>query len=418
VRATPSPLPPLKVVDRPLSRPPLYLTLFVVGVVLISLGPLLDSILNDLHLSVAQGGLLSVGLSAGVVVGGILLNFMLAPIPVKPMLVGATCLQVVALGAAGLLAHGLWSLFAALFAVGLAVVFLNSIPGMILGSVAKTRASRDMLVLMLFFALGMTAAPLAIGLLLDRGITWREIFVGEAILSAAFAVTLLVAPLTDIPGRENLRARQLRDVAVFNPGLLAGILVAAFLYVGAEFILNVWLSAFETHVLQASATLASLSVTTFWVGSIAGRLLVLRLVQRRPASRFLLACASTMAVFAVGVALSPSITVSLVAAFFAGLGASACYSLICSYSARFPAWHAGVVFSSVVLISGLGRIVFPYAVGAIAQATNFRLAVGLSAVLAAAVGVLALYLYQVGDTEAVEAQIAPAAAVPDVPLDE
>ena len=181
--------------DRPLSRWPLYATLLVVGVVLISLGPLLDSILQDLHLTVSEGGLLSVGLSLGIVVGGLLLNFVLAPIPIKATLLAATSVQAAGLVAAGLLAHGLWSLFAALFVVGLGLVFLNSIPGMVVGSLAKERATKDMLVLLLFFAAGMTVAPLVIGSILGLGVTWREVFLGEAVLSVALVVMLAAVPV-------------------------------------------------------------------------------------------------------------------------------------------------------------------------------------------------------------------------------
>jgi fucose permease len=393
--------------DRPLSRWPLYATLLVVGVVLISLGPLLDSILQDLHLTVSEGGLLSVGLSLGIVVGGLLLNFVLAPIPIKATLLAATSVQAAGLVAAGLLAHGLWSLFAALFVVGLGLVFLNSIPGMVVGSLAKERATKDMLVLLLFFAAGMTVAPLVIGSILGLGVTWREVFLGEAVLSVALVVMLAAVPVADIPGRENLRLRQLRELATFNRGLLAAILGATFLYIGAEFTLNVWLAKFETDVLGASATLAGLAVTAFWVGSIAGRLAALPLSRRFLASQMLLVCAGSMAVFAVGVAVSPSLPVAMVTAFLAGLGASACYSLISSYSAKFPRWHAGVVFSAIILVSGLGRIVFPYAVGAIAEATNFRIAVSLAAVLAAGVAVLALYFRRVGESPAAEADESP-----------
>ena len=70
------------------------------------------------------------------------------------------------------------------------------------------------------------------------------------------------------------------------------------------------------------------------MGLIAGRLLVMRLTQRYSPSRLLLICACTMAVF-TGRWPRPSLTAALVLAVFAGLGASACYGLIGSYSGRF-----------------------------------------------------------------------------------
>jgi MFS family permease len=102
-----------------------------------------------------------------------------------------------------------------------------------------------------------------------------------------------------------------------------------------------------------------------------------------------------MAVFALGVALSTSSAMSMVMAFCSGLGASAVFPLILSFSARFPKWHAGVVFSAVIMAGALGRIVFPYVIGPIADSLGFRIAIGLAFVLAAVLAGLSLYLHRV-----------------------
>ena len=108
-----------------------------------------------------------------------------------------------------------------------------------------------------------------------------------------------------------------------------------------------------------------------------------------------MAGAAVWAVFALGVALSVSAEMSMVMSFFAGLGASAGFPLILSFSARFPRWHAGVVFSSVIMAGALGRIVFPYLVGPLAESWGFRTAMGLAFVQAGALSLLALYLHRV-----------------------
>jgi MFS family permease len=55
----------------------------------------------------------------------------------------------------------------------------------------------------------------------------------------------------------------------------------------------------------------------------------------------------------------------------------------------------------VVMAGALGRIVFPYLIGPIADSAGFRLAMGLAFVLAGACSLLSLYLHRVsgeGDT--------------------
>ena len=110
-----------------------------------------------------------------------------------------------------------------------------------------------------------------------------------------------------------LAAADLKAVIAHDRGLLVGIVAACFLYAGAETTLNVWLPKFQIDVFASSDSWASLSVTLFWVGLIAGRISVMRLTRRYAPSRLMLICACTMAVFTVAVALAPSQAASLTA---------------------------------------------------------------------------------------------------------
>ncbi len=379
----------------------LYAATFLVGVTMISLGPLLDPILAELGIPLAQGGLLSVGFAVGMLVGVISLNLFLARVSAAWTIVLAAWLEAAGLAASGLLARGLWSLFVAYFFVGLGVVFLNSLPGMWVGCHVKTGTHRAMVILLLFFALGMMATPLAIALALALGGSWRWVFVAEAVLSLLVALLLTVQPLSDIKGRENLRLRQVRAVIGFNPVLFAVVLTASVLYIGAEFILNVWLPKFAIETFGVGKSVAGIAVTLFWVGLLTGRLAMVELTRRVAASRLLALGMGVMAVFALGVAFSVSVEMVMVMAFLSGLGASGAFPLILGFSGRFPAWHAGVVYSGVIMAGALGRIVFPYLIGPIAEKAGFRLAMGLAFVLAGACSGLAFYLRRVsGEGEA------------------
>jgi len=371
-----------------------------VGVVMISLGPILDPTVKDLGIPLSQAGLTSVGYALGMLAGVLALNLALARVPVQWTLIGAAWLQTLGLAAAGLLATGLWSLFGAYVVVGAGCVFLNSLPGMWVTSHNKVATARAMVVLLLFFAAGMMVTPLAIGAALGLGASWRWVLIAEAVLSLGLAVLLTLMPVSDIKGRENLRMRKLREVIGFNSRLFWAVLGASVLYIGSEFILNVWLAKFEIDVFSVSKTVASLAVTLFWAGLIIGRIIIVPLTRRYLASRLLMAGSAVMAVFALGVALSTTPAMSMVMSFLSGLGASAAFPLILSFSARFPKWHAGVVFSGVIMAGALGRIVFPYLIGPIAESLGFRVAIGLAFVLAAALSLLSLYLHRVsGEAE-------------------
>jgi fucose permease len=352
----------------------------------------LDAILVDLGIPLAQGGLLSVAFAVGMLGGLVLLNFFLAHVPVKWALVVAAGLDAVALAVSVLFTHSLWSLFVAYVFVGLGCVWLNSLPGMWLSSTVKVGTGHRMVILLLYFAFGMTVTPIVIGAAQGWGATWRWIFGAEAILSALLALTLAVFPISNITGRENLRWRQIRDVVGYNPGLFFGIMVTGMLYVGAEFVLNVWLPKFTIDTFGATKTVASQVVALFWGGLVIGRLIVLTQTKRVPTSRLLMVNAAGMAVFALGIALSTSLPMVMIMAFLCGMGTSASYPLIISFSARFQGWHSGVVYCGMVMGSGFGRLIFPYIVGPIADSFGFRLAIGLAFVLATAVALLSLLL--------------------------
>lgn len=379
----------------------LYATTFVVGLTVITLGPLLDSILRELQIPLSQGGLVSVGFAVGMLVGLVLLNFFLARVPVKWGLIGAAWLQALGLVASGILARGLWSLFVAYAFVGAGCVFLNSLPGMWVASQIKSGTDRAMVTLLLFFAIGMMVGPLVIGGALQWGASWRWVLVVEAGVSVALAVLLTLSPVSNIEGRENLRVRQMREVIGFNRRLFLAVLVASVVYIGAEFTFNVWLVKFQIDLFGATKTVAGLAMTLFWTGLLVGRLVIIPLTRRFAASRILMVGSATWAVFALGVALSISPGMSMAMSFCAGLGAAAGFPLILSFSGRFPAWHAGVVFSAVIMAGAVGRIVFPYLVGPLAQLLGFRLAMGLAFVLAGVLSVLCPYLHRVSGEDGV-----------------
>jgi MFS family permease len=374
------------------SRFTLFLTPFFCGVVWTTLGPLLDSILRDLGIPLSRGGLPAVVFFLGCLLGIVCLNTFLAGIPVKRCLVVASLLEAAGLAVTGLLSRGLWSFLVAFFSVGLFMSVGSAVPGMWLSAHLREKSAWALNVMMACSVLGMMMAPLVLGVLLGRGVTWRWIFAGEAVCLVAFAVILAALPLADIPDRENLRLRQLREVASSRPRLLAVMLTGAFFYLSAETILVVWLPKFELDVFGASETWAALAVTFYFFGQVVGRVAAIGPTRRFKPSVLLLVLTLSMAVFVGAVALSPVEAASLALTFMTGFASSASYSLVASYAGRFPRWHAGVVFSAFQVAGGIGSIVFPYVAGPVAAEFGLRAAIGLAAGPLLIVAALAVFL--------------------------
>lgn len=374
-------------------RIPIYPVQFLCAMAIVSVGALLHAMMTDLGVPLDRGGLVSAGLFVGNVSGIVILNTVLARVSAKTILVGGTALQGMSLAGAGLGAFDLWSLFVIYLVIGFSGALMNGTCWMWQAAHMRRNAATAALKMIMFFALAMMAVPLVVGAALDQGASWRMVLVVEGGLSLAVALVCAFLPLLDISGRQNVRGRHLVEVVRHNPGLLLGMVGAGFTYVGAEMTLNVWLPKFQIEVFGASETAAGFSVTLFWIGLIVGRLIMMPLSQRFPPSRLILICALTMAVFTVLVAVVPSHVGSLALTVGAGLGASASYGLIGSFSGRFPGWQASVASSLFVLSGGLGSITFPYIMGPLADATGFKTALAAVALPAVAYALLSLLIH-------------------------
>jgi FHS family glucose/mannose:H+ symporter-like MFS transporter len=367
-------------------RLPLYPSQFLVAMAIVSIGPLLHPMMSEFGVPLSRGGLVSAGLFLGNVSAIVILNTGLARLPARAILFSGTLLQAAALVLAGAATRNLWSLFTAYLFIGFGGALMNTTCWIWISAHMRQNRAAAALRMILFFALGMMAVPLILGLALDAGASWRWILVAEGGLAFLSGLGVVFLPLLDVPGRQNVRPMQFRQVLGFNPRLLLGIMVAGFMYVGAEMTINVWLPKFQIEIFGGGDTLAGFAVTLFWVGMIAGRLAGIRLTRRFAPARLLLFLAYTLAVFVVAVAFAPSQGASLVLSVGAGLGASASYGLIGSYAGRFPGWQSAVATSLFILSGGVGSITFPYLMGPLASVAGFRIALALVAVPALAYG--------------------------------
>ena len=298
--------------------------------------------------------------------------------------------------------------------MGFGCVFLNSLPGMWVTSHVKAGTSHAMVVLLLFFAIGMMVTPVVIGAALG----WGDLEVGLHLRGrpvVSLAVVLTVRPVSDIAGRENLRWGQIRDVVGFNPRSSGRCSWPPSSTSGRSSSSTCGWPSSRSMSSAASKAVASLAVALFWAGLIIGRLIVIWLTKRYLASRLLLVGTAIMAVFALGMALSNSVAMSMVMAFFSGFGASAAFPLS-SVSPGVPRLaRRGGLFGRGHGGRRWGASIFPYLVGPIADSLGFRLAMGLAFVLAAALSLLALALHRVvgrGRDGRLEAAICDALALP------
>ncbi len=168
---------------------------------------------------------------------------------------------------------------------------------------------------------------------------------------------------------------------------------------GAEMALVTWLPKFQADVYLSTEVWAGLSVTFYFVGQVVGRLVSIPLTRRFLPSTLLLGACTVLAVFTAIVGVAPTKTLSMVLVFLAGLGSSSTFSLLGSYSAKFPLWYAGVVYSAYQVAGGVGSMLMPYMIGPLADGVSFRAAISFCAIPFLILAGMALFFRRVsGET--------------------
>jgi MFS family permease len=363
--------------------------------------------IRDLDVSLSQGAAINAGLFAGSIMGILTFSLAMPRVPAKWALTGGTALLGTGLIAAGGIAHNLWALSLAYVVVGFAYAISNALCWIWLLDHAREDFAASGLNLILFFSLGALVVPPTLGKALEAGAGWRWILVVEGGIALIIAAISTLLPVRDVARRPRIRSSHFQEVFSHDPRLLAGILCAGFLYGGTEAIANFWLPKFQIDVFIAAEATAGFSLTLFWLGMVMGRLGFLPLVRRYSSARLLLLCSGSFAVFLVATAFAPTQGASLAVSFGAGLGASASYGIIASYSRRFPERLSWTVSCLFIFSGTAGGLVLPCFVGPLAEAAGFRVALAMTAVPAVAYGLLAIPIYARTERALVVSPLAP-----------
>ena len=231
----------------------------------------------------------------------------------------------------------------------------------------------------LCFSLGALAAPLAIGALVEMGVTWRLPFAATSAVVLAVGLLLVKRDLgvphvaTATPSGRGPGGRR-----VPLPLLFLALAIAC--YVASETGVSSWLVRFLD---AAPIGVATLALSLFWGGLAIGRLVASRVGDRFPPIAVATACG-----LAAGAALGAAVVVPWIAASIAlfaiaGVACGPIYPMIvASAGALYPA-RANAVSGVLTAAAVAGSVVYPPAMGFISNG------VGLGVGMAGA-GLLAL----------------------------
>jgi fucose permease len=253
------------------------------------------------------------------------------------------------------------------------------------------------------FAIGAVAGPVVLGVAVGAGLSWTLLFRAIAGFFALLALALAAMPFSRLgrpDGREEAapspaaggesgaRARRPASIAFFLG------FVCLFLYVGAEMGISNWIAEYFVRIFGAGPAFASLCVSMFWIGLLAGRFGVPALYRGdRPevvlVASSLLLVASMAALCAIGFASSGApgaaspLLFPFALTFLAGLGCSIVYPTVISLVAAVCRGSQAEAISLSVSGGGVGLFAFPFLMSWISQAFGIKTGFASYAIIAA-----------------------------------
>ena len=368
-----------------------FLMFFMFAMTTDSVGLIIPQVISEFHLSMTTAGLLQYGSMAGIAGAGIGLGFLADRIGRKPtILIGLALFAATAFvfPAAGSFASIVTLVIIAGAAIGVFKTGALALVGDI--SSSSVQLTSTMNLVEGFFGVGAIIGPLLVTQLIQRGVSWRWLYV----VAGSLCVLLFVIA---VRARYPVRPR---PVAAATGGSLAGTLrlvanpyalgfsAAAFAYVVVECAIYVWMPTLLETLTGDGAALVGYALPAFFVMRALGRFLGAWLLRYCDWSAAL--ALSTLAIFAC---FAGSAWAGVGAALYllplAGLFMSIMYPTINSKGIGcFPTSEHGSIAGIILFFTCAGAFIGPLTMAGVSDLLGgakygFVFATGVSALLAA-----------------------------------
>ena len=293
---------------------------------------------------------------------------------------------VTGLGAAGLGLAPSWATFLLATAVaGTGAGCLDGGANGLVLDVYREGRGRAMNLLHVSFSVGALAAPLVLGMLVERGVPWQAVVVGTGVAVSTLALAYVVVPMPS--GRRSTAAMVTHGFStagdragrslLAGPLLLLGIAIAA--YVASEMGVSNWIVRFLE---PAPLTTATLALSLYWAGLAVGRILASVIADRFDHLGFTVVSALGVAVAIAVAVFAPSLPIAIIAFFAAGVASGPVFPMIIAIGGdRFPE-RSAAVGGSLTGMAIIGSTIYPPAMGFMSVTVGLTTAMLGNAVMA------------------------------------
>lgn len=366
----------------------LFYAYFAQGFALIMLGAILPMLKADYALNYQVGGMLLSVQSVGYAAAGLGAGFLPLYFGLKRSFILLT--SGVAIGMGMLLASGnpVWLLIA-MALIGISKGAVTNYNNQIMSDLARGNAG-PLNLLHAFFAIGACLAPLAV-LLCARvdASGWR---LAAAVATAAAVLGLLAMSRMKLDGASSGGEAESAPVSFgfFREKIFWVTVLIVFFYQCIEASLMGWLTSFFVDSGVMTNDFAQVVTSALWIALLAGRFGCSAVAVRFRPYQMILVMAAGQLGFLYLLVHSRSFGMMMVATVGLGLSMSGMYGTSVSNAgdlfARYP-----VCMGFFVLLTSMGAVVAPSAVGVVANVAGMR--AGLAVLLIAAVALISMAVY-------------------------
>jgi fucose permease len=233
----------------------------------------------------------------------------------------------------------------------------------------------------LFFGVGALTSPLVVGGIVEAGVPWQAVLLGTAAVTVPIAMlwAIIALPHGRVRSAAVQGARGAGRLALRWPVIVLEIAIAC--YVASEVGVSSWLIRFLD---EAPLTLAPTSLSLYWAGLAAGRLVSARYSDRFDHLRYATACVLLAGVATVAAVLVPSTAASIALFALAGFASGPVFPLIIAIGGERHPDRAAAVSGFLTSAAVIGGMIYPPIMGFLSVSIGLTAAMLGAGLLAAA----------------------------------
>ena len=377
-----------------LLQTPNFLTLFLVPIAFLSIGPILIEIGKEFNTTPGNINLVFTFFPAGMVAGQLTSTFYNRRFKRSAIILTAYAIMIV-INLYLFFSKNLYVFFVLSMISGymLGINYVQSSENILACSIKNK--DRLFILMVIFYPIGALVAPLIGSSLINNGISWRYTFIITAILILMTAVLYI---LISLRGQNKIIAEDVQRVPfkeIFvskqkNIIFLTTLIIVA-IYVASETIITTWTPTYLRLAKGIDINSAALSITVLMVFMIAGRIIA-AIVAGKFKAKIIMLLLSVIALISIIFIFMANTTFLVFAAMaVAGIGYSAMYPLIVSSGSTIYEKGRGFLASIIFASAYFGKTLAPYITKLIAE-FNLSFSITVSLIFSGVSALLILFL--------------------------